>query len=111
MLNRRFARDTLSLSNRIDAISAPPSHYLGESFGGGIIVYLESDKQHGIIAATQDGDLGNGGNTGSDLGGDLALGNGGDLGDALGNGGFIFAGLKAIGLILDGLDIKVSIFC
>ena len=61
MLTKRIGRDTISLSNRIDAIKA--THYLGESFGGGIIVYLESDKQHGLIAATQDGNLSNGGGT------------------------------------------------
>ena len=57
MLSSRIARDTLSLSNRIAALSTNvgSKHTLGESFGGGIIIYLESDNQHGIIAATQDG--------------------------------------------------------
>ena len=57
MLSNRIARDTLSLSSRINAISTNVGtrHTLGESFGGGIIIYLESDNQHGIIAATQDG--------------------------------------------------------
>ena len=66
-LNKRFARDTVSLSNRIDAIgnkidaiSSPHSHSLGESFAGGIIFYLDEDRIHGLIAARLDGN--NGGN-------------------------------------------------
>jgi hypothetical protein len=57
MLSNRIGKDTISLSNRINAISTNVNakHTLGESFGGGIIVYLESDNQHGIIVATQDG--------------------------------------------------------
>ena len=61
MLNTRFARDTVSLSNRINAITTNvgTKHTIGESYGGGIIVYLESDNIHGLIAAVQDGYNGN----------------------------------------------------
>jgi len=32
----------------------PPVHYIGESYGGGIIFYVYDDGQHGLIAATSD---------------------------------------------------------
>lgn len=33
---------------------APPSHYIGESYGGGIVFYIYDNSQHGLIAATSD---------------------------------------------------------
>ena len=36
-----------------DAVAAA-THHLGEMFGGGIIFYLDSTKNHGLIAATKD---------------------------------------------------------
>ena len=34
--------------------SVPPAHYIGESYGGGIVFYVYDNGQHGLIAATAD---------------------------------------------------------
>jgi hypothetical protein len=31
-----------------------PTHYIGESFGGGIVFYLDESRTHGLISATSD---------------------------------------------------------
>lgn len=36
------------------SITVPPPHYVGESFGGGIVFYVDGTGQHGLIAATSD---------------------------------------------------------
>jgi hypothetical protein len=38
---------------KLDGI-APPTHIIGESYGGGIIFYLDASGKHGLIAATTD---------------------------------------------------------
>ncbi len=35
-------------------ISGAAKYHIGESYGGGIIFYLDSTKKHGLIAATED---------------------------------------------------------
>lgn len=34
--------------------AGPPAHYIGESYGGGIVFYVYDGGQHGLIAATAD---------------------------------------------------------
>jgi hypothetical protein len=51
---------TKSIENRSASASAgsvdmnTQAHYIGQKFGGGIIIYLDSTKMHGLIAATTD---------------------------------------------------------
>jgi len=51
---------TKGIENKSTSISAnsvdgsTQAHYIGQSFGGGIIVYLDSTKTHGLIAAKTD---------------------------------------------------------
>ena len=51
---------------KLDGI-ATPTHIIGESYGGGIIFYLDASGQHGLVAATTDKSTGiqwyNGSNT------------------------------------------------
>lgn len=35
-----------------------PEHYVGQSYGGGIIFYLDASGRHGLIAATEDQSIG-----------------------------------------------------
>ncbi|HVX27393.1 MAG TPA: DUF1566 domain-containing protein [Parafilimonas sp.] len=51
---------TKSINNKPTSVSAgavdmsTQAHYIGQNFGGGIIVYLDSTKLHGLIAAKVD---------------------------------------------------------
>jgi hypothetical protein len=51
---------TKSIDNKSTSASAgsvdmsTQAHYIGQSFGGGIIIYLDSTKLHGLIAAKVD---------------------------------------------------------
>lgn len=54
---------------------APPVHYVGESYGGGIVFYVYDGGQHGLIAATADQSVSVAWNAGTNMN-TMALANG-----------------------------------
>jgi hypothetical protein len=49
-----ITKATTDFSGTTASITVPLPHFVGESFGGGIVFYVDGTGQHGLIAATSD---------------------------------------------------------
>jgi Protein of unknown function (DUF1566) len=53
-LNAGYVKGSQGVQGAIGATGGYPVHYIGETYGGGIVFYVYDGGQHGLIAATAD---------------------------------------------------------